>query len=287
MAEGSEVMRRFRVTGPETEPPFQINDSWIHPRGAAEVPEVASQAPGPGDWLYRLEMAGHGPLSWRETHRARMPTKAEADLLQIPVTLPVLEIVRVGTSAKDGKPIEVTMYVIPSDRVEQVVVLERDETRRMALARTGPLTRERPGRRRAERHGLGLADSVAALRHVDDDDADVVRPSGGLGQGDELAHGITGPGGRGQDLADRRVGHNRAQPVRAEQVPVAGPQLAAAEIRGPVRAPVEIPRQHRRQVSGVGDELAHHMIFGDLPHLTIPEPECARVADMNEPGLVS
>jgi DNA-binding GntR family transcriptional regulator len=130
VAEGSEVMRRFRVTGPETEPPFQINDSWIHPRGAADAPEVANQAPGPGGWLYRLEAAGHGPLSWRETHRARMPTKAEADLLQIPVTLPVLEIVRVGTSAKDGRPIEVTMYVIPSDRVEQVVVLERDESAR-------------------------------------------------------------------------------------------------------------------------------------------------------------
>jgi GntR family transcriptional regulator len=122
---GSEVMRRFRVTGPETEPPFQINDSWIHPRGAEAVPEVGQQAPGPGDWLYRLEMAGHGPIDWRETHRARMPTKEEADLLQIPMTLPVLEIVRVGTSAMDGKPIEVTQYVIPSDRVEQVVKLER------------------------------------------------------------------------------------------------------------------------------------------------------------------
>ena len=126
--EGSEVMRRFRVTGPATEPPFQINDSWIHPRGAADAPAVAGEAPGPGDWVYRLEIAGHGPISWRETHRARMPTKEEADLLQVPMTLPVLEIVRVGISAKDGKPIEVTMYVIPSDRVEQVVVLERDES---------------------------------------------------------------------------------------------------------------------------------------------------------------
>jgi len=128
VSEGTEVMRRFRVTGPETEPPFQINDTWIHPRGAAAVPEVANQAPGPGDWIYRLELAGHGPISWRETHRARMPVKEEADLLQIPMTLPVLEIVRVGTSAKDNLPIEVTMYVIPSDRVEQVVVLERDES---------------------------------------------------------------------------------------------------------------------------------------------------------------
>jgi hypothetical protein len=50
-------MRRFRVTGPESEPPFQFNISWIHPRGVADAPEVASQAPGPGDWLYRLEKA--------------------------------------------------------------------------------------------------------------------------------------------------------------------------------------------------------------------------------------
>lgn len=126
--EGAEVMRRFRVTGPETEPPFQINDTWIHPRGSDAVPEVADQVPGPGDWIYRLELAGHGPICWRETHRARMPAKEEADLLQIPVTLPVLEIVRVGTSARDDLPVEVTMYVIPSDRVEQVMVLERDET---------------------------------------------------------------------------------------------------------------------------------------------------------------
>lgn len=45
--------------------------------------------------MYRLEMAGHGPIAWRETQ-------------------------------KDDLPIEVTQYVIPSDRVEQVVVLERD-----------------------------------------------------------------------------------------------------------------------------------------------------------------
>jgi DNA-binding GntR family transcriptional regulator len=125
---GFEVMRRFRVTGPETEPPFQTNESWIHPRGVADAPEVANQEPGPGGWLYRLEMAGHGPISWREHHRARMPSKEEADLLQIPVTLPVLEVVRVGRSAKDDLPIEVTVYVIPSDRVETVSVLRRDES---------------------------------------------------------------------------------------------------------------------------------------------------------------
>jgi DNA-binding GntR family transcriptional regulator len=125
---GSEVMRRLRVTGPETEPPFQINDSWIHPRGVADAPEVANQEPGPGGWLYRLERAGHGPISWIEYHRARMPTRDEAELLQIPVTLPVLEIIRVGRSAKDERPIEATMYMIPSDRVDTYHVLRRDES---------------------------------------------------------------------------------------------------------------------------------------------------------------
>jgi DNA-binding GntR family transcriptional regulator len=127
---GSSVLRRFRVTGPESEPPFQINISWIHPRGVADAPAVAGQAPGPGDWLYRLEIAGHWPISWMEIHRARMPTKDEAALLEIPTNLPVLEIVRVGTSGRDGLPIEVTEYVVASDRVETIHVLHRDESAR-------------------------------------------------------------------------------------------------------------------------------------------------------------
>lgn len=125
---GSEVMRRFRVTGPESEPPFQLSASWIHPRAVAEVPEVASQDPGPSNWLYLLEKAGHWPISWMEIHRARMPTAEEARLLEIPVSLPVLEIIRIGTSGGDGKPIEVTEYVVASDRVETVHVLHRDES---------------------------------------------------------------------------------------------------------------------------------------------------------------
>jgi DNA-binding GntR family transcriptional regulator len=128
VAEGTKVMRRFRVTGPESEPPFQINISWIHPRGMDAAPAVSSQATGPGDWLYQLEEAGHWPISWMEIHRARMPSKEEAGLLEIPTSLPVLEIVRVGTSGADHQPIEVTEYVVASDRVETVHVLHRDES---------------------------------------------------------------------------------------------------------------------------------------------------------------
>lgn len=127
VAVGSEILLRHRVTGPKTEPPFQICNSWIHPR-VADIPGVASQAAAPGDWLYRIEKAGHGPLSWIEYHRARLPTASETAELQIPATLPVMEIVRVGRSALDGEPVEVTEYVIPSDRVETVHELRRDES---------------------------------------------------------------------------------------------------------------------------------------------------------------
>lgn len=123
---GTVVPRRFRVTGPYGEAPFQINISWIHPRVAGIVAEV-DKNPAAGEWLYRIEVAGHWPISWVEFHRARMPSKDEARLLDIPTSLPVLEIVRQGTSGGDEKPIEVTEYIIASDRVETVMTLERDE----------------------------------------------------------------------------------------------------------------------------------------------------------------
>jgi GntR family transcriptional regulator len=123
---GTVVPRRFRVTGPVSEPPFQINISWIHPRVADIVADVDAN-PAAGEWLYRIEKAGHWPITWVEFHRARMPSKEEARLLEIPASLPVLEIVRQGTSGGDGRPLEVTEYILASDRVETIMVLERDE----------------------------------------------------------------------------------------------------------------------------------------------------------------
>jgi DNA-binding GntR family transcriptional regulator len=123
---GTKVLRRFRVTGPASEAPFQINISWIHPRVADLVADVDAN-PAAGEWLYRIEQAGHWPISWMEIHRARMPSKDEASLLEIPTNLPVLEIVRVGTSGADNQPVEVTEYVVASDRVETVHVLHRDQ----------------------------------------------------------------------------------------------------------------------------------------------------------------
>jgi DNA-binding GntR family transcriptional regulator len=122
---GSPVLRRFRVTGPASEAPFQISTSWIHPR-VAELVAGVDDEPAASAWLYRIEQAGHWPITWMEFHRARTPTEKEATLLEIPTSLPVLEIVRSGRSGADSKPVEVTECVVASDRVETLHVLHRD-----------------------------------------------------------------------------------------------------------------------------------------------------------------
>lgn len=122
---GTPILRRRRVTSPTGEPPFQLVDSWIHPRGVADAPQVAEANTGHGGYLDRLEEAGHGPISWVEYTRVRMPTPDEARQLEMPAAMPVMELARVGTSAQTGEPIEVTVCVIPGDRVELVSPLRR------------------------------------------------------------------------------------------------------------------------------------------------------------------
>ncbi|MEO5876061.1 MAG: GntR family transcriptional regulator, partial [Streptosporangiaceae bacterium] len=115
---GTPVLRRRRCTGPAGEQPFQLSDTYIHPDAYAEAPGVAEPGAGPGAWIDRLEEVGHGPIDWLEIQRVRMPVKEEADLLQIPTRIPVLEILRIGYSARTERPVEVTVIRIPGDRVE-------------------------------------------------------------------------------------------------------------------------------------------------------------------------
>lgn len=124
----SSVLRRRRVMSPEGEPPFQIVDTWLSPQAVADAPAIAEKSTGPGGYLNRLEEAGHGPIAWSEITRARMPSAEEAKLLQIPAVLPVMEIILVGKSGRSGDALEVTIRVIPSDRVELVADLVRDES---------------------------------------------------------------------------------------------------------------------------------------------------------------
>ncbi|MER7212416.1 GntR family transcriptional regulator [Streptosporangium sp. NPDC000239] len=129
VAPGTLVLRRRRVTSPEGEPPFGLSDSWIHPEVAAEAPKVAEQG-APGGYLDAIEAVGHGPLAWQEITRARTPDKEEASLLGIPAELPVVEICRVAVSASTERPVEVTMTVVPADRIEVVATVERDASAR-------------------------------------------------------------------------------------------------------------------------------------------------------------
>ena len=123
---GSQVLRRRRVMSPEEEPPFQIVDTWLSPQAVEDAPRIAEKSTGSGGYLDRLEEAGHGPISWVETVRTRMPSDEEAQLLEIATSMPVMEMTLVGRSGRSGDALEVTIRVIPGDRVELVSELVRD-----------------------------------------------------------------------------------------------------------------------------------------------------------------
>lgn len=135
---GSSVLRRRRVMAPEGEPAFQLVDTWLSPQAVADAPQVAEPSTGPGGYLDRLEEAGHGPISWREITRVRMPSAEEAKLLEIAQALPVFEIVMTGYSGRDDQPIEVTIKVVPGDRVELCTDLVRGESAEWPVSSVTP-----------------------------------------------------------------------------------------------------------------------------------------------------
>lgn len=137
---GTEILRRRRVTSPAGEPPFQLVDTWISPDAVADAPRVAEPSTGPGGYLDRLEEAGHGPISWSETIRVRVPDREEAQLLTIAMVMPVLESTIIGTSALTNRPIEITIRVIPGDRVELVSELQRSRAARWPV---GPIKQKK------------------------------------------------------------------------------------------------------------------------------------------------
>jgi GntR family transcriptional regulator len=135
---GTVLTRRRRVTSPPGEPPFQLVDTWLSPTVAQEAPQATEKITGPGGYLDRIEEAGHGPIAWEETIRVRMPDREEAQMLGIPTLIPILETTIVGTSAKTGQPVEVTIRVIPSDRVELVSKLQRGPSARWPVSPAEP-----------------------------------------------------------------------------------------------------------------------------------------------------
>ncbi len=122
---GSPAMRRRRVMSPEGEPPWSVTDTWIPQGIVSEAPQTGEKNTGRGGVLRRIEEAGHGPLAWSERARAAMPGREEARLLGISRHMPVLEILRVGRSARSGEVVEATLYTIPCDRIEIEADLQR------------------------------------------------------------------------------------------------------------------------------------------------------------------
>lgn len=125
---GFAALRRRRITSPVGEPVFQLVDTWLSPEAVRDAPQVGETNTGPGGYLDRLEEAGHGPLEWVEHTRARTPSHEEATLLDISEESCVLELLLVGTSPMLGRPVEVTVRVIPADRIELVTPLRRDDS---------------------------------------------------------------------------------------------------------------------------------------------------------------
>lgn len=72
---------------------------------------------GPGGAYARLEEAGHTIGSYVEHVGARMPTPAEASVLQLTEGTPVITITRVAYQ-DDGTPLEINDMVLPADRYE-------------------------------------------------------------------------------------------------------------------------------------------------------------------------
>jgi GntR family transcriptional regulator len=132
-----EVLRRRRVMSPAGEPPYSVVDSWVHPDVVADAPRAGEISPGPGGYLDRIEEAGHGPLTWTETIRTRMPSREEAALLESPPGLPVFTIQTTMTSARTGRPAVVQVSVVPSDRLELVSELRRDKSARWPVTPVG------------------------------------------------------------------------------------------------------------------------------------------------------
>ncbi|WP_330269931.1 GntR family transcriptional regulator [Streptomyces griseorubiginosus] len=134
IAPGTRTVRQRWITSPAGQSPFQITDAWIHPDLLAETPQLGEPGATPGTYLDRIEEAGHGPLEWEERTTIRPSSREEAKQLEIPAAMWVFEVVTVGTSHRTGQAAEVSIQVIPGDRVEFVTKLRRDRTARWPVA---------------------------------------------------------------------------------------------------------------------------------------------------------
>jgi GntR family transcriptional regulator len=112
-ANSASVVRRENWYYADDEP-MQVGVTYI-PWEIADGSVLAyTDALGPGDLYARFEDVGHLITHTREEVTARMPTPEEANGLQIPDGVPVLDVLHTGID-QDGRPFEVTRFVMRAD----------------------------------------------------------------------------------------------------------------------------------------------------------------------------
>lgn len=93
--------------------PFQLSDSYFREELVRGTPLMEPRdVSAPGGLLYSI---GQPQVEFLDEIFIRMPSKAEADQLRMPVGTPVAEHVRTGYG-KDGSPLRVMVTIVPGDR---------------------------------------------------------------------------------------------------------------------------------------------------------------------------
>lgn len=85
------------------------------PQDLAAGTRITQVNTGPGGIYARLDEAGHGPKSFREELRCRMPSSGERDDLDLAAATPVVELNRYAYDA-DGRVVEVNRLVLDASR---------------------------------------------------------------------------------------------------------------------------------------------------------------------------
>jgi GntR family transcriptional regulator len=107
------VIRRLNEYHADDEP-VQLVTTYIR-WSEAEGTLLTEPKAGPGGIYGRLEDKGHVMTTGRDEITARMATHDEAQFLQVPAGVPVLDVLHTSFD-QDGEPFEVTRFVHRADR---------------------------------------------------------------------------------------------------------------------------------------------------------------------------
>ncbi|WP_396230101.1 GntR family transcriptional regulator [Frankia sp. CpI1-P] len=110
----TQVVIRDRRMGPAGGQILHISTSYLPADLAAGTPLEAINT-GPGGIYDRMEQDMGLRLSWVDYYAARMPTADEASILGVPISVPLLRIIRV-TDDESGRVVEVNDTRMSSEK---------------------------------------------------------------------------------------------------------------------------------------------------------------------------